>query len=148
MPKEQWGKKWSDEETELLKKIYPTSTTEELLEAFPGRSYNSIRLKAYYLGIKKDKGAIQEIRKVSAQKRKLSFSEEEIEIIKKIYPKAGAKGVQKLLPHRSIKSIKNKAHALGVKIDESSQNKWKKDKVIIVKNDIFRVTKIIYKKIN
>lgn len=42
--------KWSDEETERLRKIYPNSTKEELLEAFPDRSFTAIRL--YYRKIK------------------------------------------------------------------------------------------------
>jgi len=42
-------KPWSIRERILLKEKYNSYTEEELLEAFPGRTYNSIRKQVSYL---------------------------------------------------------------------------------------------------
>jgi hypothetical protein len=46
-------KTWSEEETELLRKEWPTSTKQRILELFPSREYKSIKGRASYLKIKK-----------------------------------------------------------------------------------------------
>jgi len=42
-------RRWTEEEIELLKQVYQSSLEEELLEAFPGRSWKGIAMKAYRL---------------------------------------------------------------------------------------------------
>jgi len=45
---------WTDEEIALLKELYPSNRTiEEIVEQFPSRTENAIRLKASRLGIKR-----------------------------------------------------------------------------------------------
>lgn len=46
-------KPWSDKEVADLKKLYPTSTRDELLKHFKGRSWKSIEVKATNLRLKK-----------------------------------------------------------------------------------------------
>ena len=43
--------KWKENEINLLKQLYPTASMENLLNAFPGRSYKAISTKAGKLGI-------------------------------------------------------------------------------------------------
>ena len=50
-------KRWTDDEDELLKKLYQEKTLNELAEVF-GRSANKVCRRATRLGIKKDKTAI------------------------------------------------------------------------------------------
>jgi hypothetical protein len=47
-------RRWTEEEIELLKQVYQSSSEEELLEAFPGRSWKGIAMKAYRLGLSRD----------------------------------------------------------------------------------------------
>jgi len=44
---------WTLEEEEKLKKLYPYASKEELLEAFPKRSFTAITRKAQVLGMKR-----------------------------------------------------------------------------------------------
>jgi hypothetical protein len=47
-------KEWSDKEVERLRELYPSEKTfEEIVEKFPHRTENAIRLKASRLGIKR-----------------------------------------------------------------------------------------------
>ena len=50
------GKRWTKKEVNIIKKYYPECLEiEEVLELLPGRSYNSIKVKAWSLGVyKKD----------------------------------------------------------------------------------------------
>lgn len=45
-------KRWSKEETDRLRTIFSTSTKEELLKVFYGRTYTSVWKKAYSIGLK------------------------------------------------------------------------------------------------
>lgn len=49
------AKRWSEEELELLKGVYPTALTEDLQQLFPLRSCGSLYNKAYELGVTKTK---------------------------------------------------------------------------------------------
>lgn len=46
--------KWTEDQIELLKVHWKSSTMEELLKQFPNRKYNSLMLKAQQLGIKSE----------------------------------------------------------------------------------------------
>jgi 5-methylcytosine-specific restriction endonuclease McrA len=61
---------WLDEDVELLKKIYSTSTRAQLLDAFPNRSLSSIESKAHCIGFvkpKKQRRSIEETRKAKRE---------------------------------------------------------------------------------
>ena len=62
------GQPWTVEEVEKLKELYPKAPIEELLKAFPNRSYNAIQLKAERLGLKRDIG-----KKIVLNKPKLAY---------------------------------------------------------------------------
>lgn len=135
---------WTEEEISVLKEAYPTATHDELKKLLPNRSIEAIQTKAKNLKLKKDKATRSKNISLARQKENsASYTQEELEIMKKIYPMHGVRGVKKALPHRTIKSIKQKAHTMGLKIKESE---WKKDAEIVVKNDIYRITKVIYKR--
>lgn len=49
------GRKWNDEEIAILSEHYGQCRTRaELLEKLPGRSYDAISMKAFFLGLKGD----------------------------------------------------------------------------------------------
>lgn len=47
--------RWTQDEIDLLKEKYATSTADELIEMFPNRSYHAISNEAYILRLNKDK---------------------------------------------------------------------------------------------
>lgn len=64
--------KWSEEETELLRTHWESSTMEVLLQTFPNRQYNSLMNKANSLGIKskikrKRKGSLDFLDSINTQ---------------------------------------------------------------------------------
>jgi hypothetical protein len=47
------AKAWSDQETALLTRIYPTATAKELRAAFPGCGKNSVYAHAFRIGLRR-----------------------------------------------------------------------------------------------
>lgn len=43
--------KWTREEEEVLRKMYPKGTREAIMEALPDRTYNAITVRASRLGV-------------------------------------------------------------------------------------------------
>ncbi|MED4885021.1 hypothetical protein [Bacillus smithii] len=115
---------WTKEEEELLIKVYPIKTIEELCEIFPDKTEKQINKKAKNLKLRKNKLFIKEYRiKKSLEARKDLWSDEELKILQKHYPNGGVYEVQKFLPHKSYDSIRRKANKLGITIDENS-SQW------------------------
>jgi len=107
-----WQGKWSDEEKELLRKVYPTSSKEELLRLFPNRTYYSIKRMASLLGLKKQK----------------YWTEERKKLLRELYQKEiPPDEVYKHFPERSKKAIQMMAERLGV-IRPSRSTKYFKSK--------------------
>lgn len=114
--------KWSEEETELLKKVYPYKTSKELAEFFPQYTNTQILRKAKQLGLKKKPEVAKQSRlQNSIIQRNDLWTDEEKKIILEHYPTLGAKGVKELLNNtRSEEMIKKMAYRLGVKRDEKT----------------------------
>lgn len=140
-------RKWTDEEIELLKEHYSTATLDELMELLPGRSEESIRIKAHKLGLSKT----SETRSIIATKTNLerntsAWSDEEIEILKKYYPTHGPKWIhENLLPDRSAFTIRLKANSMGLVVEREKSNWFRKEEVI-KDSGVTRVIRVVYKK--
>ena len=120
--------KWSECELEILKKNYP-SMGGNVQELLPGRTETACRVMAQRLEL------TTAHRKPSIGKR---WTDEEIEILKEIYPKAGTAGVQKLLPHRSPAACETMANKLGVSF---KPDKWTAGEIEILKNNYHKLGK-------
>lgn len=59
--------RWTREEIELLHKLYPEGSVEDLLKAFPGRSIKAIYSKADTTGAVRTKAFVSNVRKVRAE---------------------------------------------------------------------------------
>lgn len=114
---------WTKDEEELLKKVYPIKTIEQLCEIFPNKTDKQINKKAKNLKLKKDKLFIKEIRiKKSLSARSDLWTKEELDILQQYYPIGGVYEVKKMLPQKSKDSIRRKANTLGItKNEDSSQ---------------------------
>lgn len=137
-------KRWTKEEIEILKKHYSTSTPDELLKLLPGRNIKAIKTKANKLGLSKTDETRSLIRTM-INKERIIWTDEEIEILKKYYPKYGPVWIQKhLLPHRGVQSIQVKANSLGLYRDE---HKWIRTEEIINTKGVTQEIRVVYKKL-
>lgn len=117
--------RWSQEESELLKRVYPNKTSNELTEIFPQYNNTQILRRAKRLGLKKKKEVSYKSRiSNSIISRQDLWTDEEKRIIIEHYPTVGAKGVQELLPNRPIDSIKKIANRMGIKRIEKNSLQW------------------------
>lgn len=104
-------KDWTNEEVELLKKLYPQDlSTDKIAEYFPDRGEQAIRNKASKLGIKK------EVKCYKNNKIVKDWTKEEIELLKEVYTQEFTMNeVLKHFPGRSKSAIVTKAYELKVK---------------------------------
>lgn len=121
---------WTEDEIEILKEFYPSSTKEELLDLLPKRSYEKIKYMANRLKLHKD----------------VNWGQDEIEILQKFYPTEGPKIVSRL-PKRTKACIIVKASNLGIKY-KYSHNAWTDEEINILrkyfnKENIVQVAKKI-----
>lgn len=115
---------WTDEEVELLKKVYPIKSIEELCTIFPNKTSQQINKKAKNLKLKKDKLFIKEYRlKKSLAARNDLWSEDELKLLQEYYPIGGIYEVKKYLPHKSKDGIRRKANSLGLSVSKNA-NQW------------------------
>ena len=92
-------RKWTDEELQLLKKLFPVKNTKKIAEML-GRTVGSVISKAQMVGLKKV--------------RENKWSNEEIKLLNKLFPIKKTKEVAAKL-ERPIRSINQKAYILGIK---------------------------------
>lgn len=137
--------KWSQEESDLLKKVYKYKTANQLAEIFPQYTNTQILRRAKRLGLKKDPLVAKESREQNKiiQRQDL-WTDDELRLLAEVYPKEGAVGVQeKLEKERSIQSIISQANKYNIcRIQKDLF--WKQKSFEINNGDIFSV-KIIYK---
>lgn len=117
-------KLWTQEEVKILKEKYETATRQELLEIFEGRTWQSIRSKAQSIGLKRSDDASRLSKSLGHRYRKDAWTDEEIDILKQLYPTGGSKAVNEKLPHRNRKAIVIKANELGLRFTKST---WKRE---------------------
>jgi len=104
MASQKQGKRnpFTEEEINLLKKIYAETPKKRLEELFPKHTYESIRKKAKKLGLKREPGF-------------QPWSSEEEAILRELYPTAKREEIMKALPNRTWAAIRARAEFLGVK---------------------------------
>lgn len=137
-------KKWTQEEINLLSKVYPNSPNKNYLVKTFNRNYGTIKSKAKELGIRSEifwsKEEIEQLKKdfrilteqqlkekyqtsMMAINKKAKFlgltprafwSSEEIEIIKRDYPTCNTFELAKKV-NKSYEALHNKANSLGLK---------------------------------
>lgn len=114
------GKKWTENEIDLLCKHYPISDREAIL-CLISRSWSSINHKAERLNILRDR----------------TWTTEEESNLRKNYAQTPRRDLQALLPNRSWSSIKNKAFLLGLirEIVERPSPVWGDKKIGILKTN-------------
>lgn len=123
---------WSEHELEIFKKHYP-SMRARVADLLPGRTETACRIMAAKLKI------AAASRTHSANKK---WTDEEIKILKESYPKVGAEGVHKLLPHRSAESCGDMAARYGV---SACYTKWSDEEMEILKNNYREMGKDVAK---
>jgi hypothetical protein len=105
-------KHYSQDDIRKLKELYHISTKDQLLLAFPGRTWSSIYQKARSLGLI----ANQTKRKYNKHTKSRRWSHEEIELLKEFYPIYKTKqDILDRIPGRSFNNISYKARKLGIK---------------------------------
>ncbi len=104
------GKKWTSEEEDLLKNLYPDVFNHELVECF-GRTQNAIRSKSSKLEIRKN------WKKYVQTPKGKRWSKREIKRLKKLYPVMPTPQLLEHFPKRNKATIMSKANLLGLKKD-------------------------------
>ena len=90
---------WSKDKVELLKKLYPTASIQEIMDK-TGRSRAAIRHKAFCMGIKRDKVYTD-------------WPPNEIKLLKKLFPTTRNREMAERLG-RSMKAVRMKAFFLDL----------------------------------
>jgi len=101
---------WSDDEIELLKKLYAEKPTEELAKQL-GRSLPAVRCRAYMLGLK---------RKIQYEG---CWTPEDTALLKELYPECPIPEIVKRLG-RTVAAITCRAHYLGLKRKSYLDKLW------------------------
>lgn len=106
------AKKWTEQEIEDLKKLFPISTRQELLQHFKGRTYKAIETKASNLGLHKNEFFYKKLGiniggdEMGKKKSKLDLNPEEAKELMRVWRKKTLyeavgntiKGIQALEP--------------------------------------------------
>jgi hypothetical protein len=87
---------WTDEDTNLLIKEYPTGRKQDLIKVF-NRTYSSIHHKARSLGLRNDRG----------------WTSEQTNLLKDLYPVSTKKEIERELG-KTYQAIMDKAHEIGI----------------------------------
>lgn len=101
--------KWTKFEIEILKHEFPNGGIYKCLELLPYLSKTQIKNKLESLKIRSN--------------RYKSWTDEEIELLYKVWETASSEDLEKLFPNRKLESLQNKANALGLKCKVNRQNK-------------------------
>lgn len=115
--------RWTKDEIDLLNKLYPNKTNEELTSFFPRHPRSSIQDKARDLALKKHPDVIR--RAISEGWKKVSrvWTKNEILILTKLFPKATMDKLVKELPNRSKNAIFHKGERFGLERPTDGQFK-------------------------
>jgi hypothetical protein len=104
--------RWTREEIRELRRVYGTRSDEDLAVIF-GRNVESVQRVARKFCLAKDK-AFQRRLAGEGATRMPRWSNEELELLRKLYPEEPNLGIAQRL-NRSVKSIVSKAHHLGLR---------------------------------
>ncbi|MGQ4893472.1 MAG: NUMOD3 domain-containing DNA-binding protein [Candidatus Njordarchaeia archaeon] len=111
------GKRWTEEEIELLKTLVPLSTSiDDIIDKFPGRTKCSLRtrieqMKLHFMGQRQE------------------WSDEEIETLKKAFEECSTiEEVCQRFPNRTYNAIERKANRLGLVM----KNMWSEEEITLL----------------
>jgi DNA-binding transcriptional ArsR family regulator len=105
---------WTDDEVEKLTETYRDATREEILEALPGRSWDSVRKCATKMGLHRNPS----FRCVTGRR----WSDHEEQALRDLYPRSKRETVLAALPRRTWGAITHHANQVGVKRDLAFAN--------------------------
>jgi hypothetical protein len=108
-------KKWTPEEEDLLKQLYPGGFSHELVDRF-GRTKTAIGDHARKLGIKKN------WRKPACPQKGKRWSKKEIKRLKKLYPVMPIAQLLQYFPKRTKAAIAGMAQTLGLRKNGHNEN--------------------------
>lgn len=136
---------WSNEEVDLLKKIYSLKTSKELAEFFPQYSNTQILRKAKQLNLKKKPEVVKKSRlENSIIQRNDLWSDEEKKVVLENYEKLGARGVKEILNnHRSEEQIKKIAYRMGLNREQKT-TVWEQTEINLNEDKLFSI-EVVYK---
>ncbi len=100
---------WSEQELEILRKWYTTAPPAELRKMLPGRAPASIHEKVRKLGLRRFKPSTSSA---------LPWSEDESDVMRRLYPDNAAALLLPHLPGRSQKAIERRATDMGLQHSE------------------------------
>lgn len=132
------GIPWSEKERDLLRKNYQKIGPTECHALLPDRSADTIQCQARALGL------TAEGRRCGQNKKPNSWTKEELQIIRDNYASIGPEGCQKLLQHRSILSICERARPLKLTVLWKrwfkGEDAWTEEEISILKNSYLQVS--------
>lgn len=106
------GKRWKLDDLEKLRRLYPNTSWQGLLTAFPGRTRHSIHARAVTLDIKR-------LCNSSTQ-----WTKGEKEILRRLYPNSSWDVLKVSLPGHTPTAIGHMASELGIKRALSGSSKY------------------------
>lgn len=116
--------KYTEDDITFLKKNYPIGNWKEIHDRFPQLSDNAIHHKCNKLGIK-----FNNTYKKKSDGHKNTWTENEVNIIRKYYSNVPMKNMLELLPNRNKNMITNKARRLNITSYEKLKSKWADEEI-------------------
>lgn len=107
--------RWTSEELQRLRELYPTRPMTELEAAFPGRTPGNIYSKAKDDGLRKAPGAKAPISRAPNPHQFRRWTDKELELFVEIYPSSPLDEVLILLPGKTLAQIYQAAFKLRLK---------------------------------
>lgn len=110
--RKKWRNMWRKEELRIIEEKYADTPNSELLKILD-RPIKSIWAKARELGLRKTK------RWMGRKRSSLCWTDQEIELLKEVYPVGIKENILESFPKRSWRGIQNNAMVLGIKRNRS-----------------------------
>lgn len=139
--------KWTDEETDLFKRVYPVKTSEQMKELFPQYTWQQMLTKARGLEITKGKEVVAESRRqnLSYKNDEEIWSDEDKKVLLEVYPIKGFQGVFDALDgRRSMSGIERMVRRLKLK-RKQNHLMWEQNDFLLKNNESGLSVKITYK---
>lgn len=129
--------KWTEEETELFKKVYPVKTASQMKDIFPQYTWQQMLTKANGLGVVKGKEVASESRRQNLNEKETEefWSDDDKKIVLDVYPVKGFQGVYEALSgKRTISGINRMVRKLRIK-RKQNHLMWERTNVSINKEN-------------
>lgn len=130
---------WSEREDEIVRTLYPSVGARGCVEAMRSehfaRTEGATKERAKKLKVKRDMGKM-------TRRSENAWSEEEVEVIKAVFPKGGATAVKSMLDQlgysRTAGAIATRANILGIKSERRRDGGEKKVCNFVVDKELDR----------